>query len=183
MSIEQTDALLEQITTLVPACDFKGVKFCDISPLLADPIALQSACHTLAERARSFCADAVAGLEARGFIFGPLVAQELGVGFVQLRKPGKLPGATLSQSYQKEYGTDTIEVQTSAIQAGQRILIVDDILATGGTLVAACKLIEAAGGTPVGCALIAELAGLGGRDLIHAQTDVIGVVALVQIRL
>lgn len=163
---------------LLPACEFKGVKFCDISPLLANHEALTDACYALADRFRDAHIGVVAGLEARGFIFGPLIAISLGVGFVQLRKPGKLPGETLSQSYKKEYGTDTIEVQKAAIQPGQRVLLVDDILATGGTLVAACQLITAAGGTPVGCALVAELVGLGGRELVGAQAGVEKIVTL-----
>ncbi len=172
-SAEQ-EAVIDQETVcrLLSPCEFKGVKFCDISPLLADPKALDYVCQKLASKWTSHRVDAVAGLEARGFIFGPLIARYLGTGFVQLRKPGKLPGETLSVAYAKEYGTDTIEVQKSAIRAGQRILVVDDILATGGTLIAACKLIELAGGVAVGCAVVAEIESLGGMIRICEQTPV-----------
>lgn len=200
MSSESTDAASTEHTTplqptavaaptppslaaLIPPCEFKGVKFLDIAPLLADYRATHRACTELAWQFFSERIEVVAGLEARGFAFGVLIAQALRVGFVQLRKPGKLPGETLSQSYAKEYGTDTIEVQKSAIRAGQRVLLVDDILATGGTLAAACQLITAAGGVPAGCALIAELAGLGGRELVGAQAGVEKIVALVSLTL
>jgi adenine phosphoribosyltransferase len=179
----KTVDLENTLTALIPACEFKGVKFCDISPLLADADALASACYAIADRFRKERIDTVAGLEARGFIFGPLIAISLGVGFVQLRKPGKLPGETLSQSYAKEYGIDTIEVQKAAIKPGQRVLLVDDILATGGTLTAACQLVASAGGTPVGCALIAELIGLGGRELVTAQAGIETLISLVQLSL
>ncbi len=165
--IERADVL-----ALLPACDFKGVKFCDISPLLANAAALDLVCASMALQWRGEGVDAVAGLEARGFIFGPLIARHLGVGFIQMRKPGKLPGETLSISYSKEYGTDTLEVQKSAIGAGKRILVVDDILATGGTLVAACQLIRLAGGVPLGCAVVAELLALGGAAVIIEKTGV-----------
>lgn len=169
MSVDHTLDKLRQIGQLLPACEFKGVQFCDISPLLANPKLLDFACNELLKPFRGNLVDSVAGLEARGFIFGVLIAQKLGVPFVQLRKPGKLPGETLAQSYAKEYGTDTIEVQRHAIQPGQRVLLVDDILATGGTLLAACQLVRAAGGEPAGCAVIAELPALGGRARIKTE--------------
>merc|ERR1719197_1855262 len=115
--------------------------------------------------------DAVTGLEARGFLFGPVIAQALGVGFVALRKPGKLPGNVVSQEYQKEYGPDKIFVQKDAVKAGARVLIVDDLLATGGTLVAACQLIRKIGAEPTACALVIELAFLKGRELVAKECD------------
>lgn len=183
MTENQTENLSARLVDLIPPCEFKGVKFCDIGPLLADYRAMHRVCTELAWRFFDARIDVVAGLEARGFVFGALIAQALRVGFVQLRKEGKLPGETLSQSYKKEYGTDTIQVQTAAIHAGQRVLLVDDILATGGTLAAACQLITAAGGTPVGCALVAELTGLGGRELVEAQAGVEKVVVLASLTL
>jgi adenine phosphoribosyltransferase len=176
MSLSADD--ITRVKALIPACQFKGVNFLDITPLLGDPAALKLVCDALAAHFRAQQIDAVAGLEARGFIFGPIIALALGVGFVPLRKPGKLPGDTLSQSYQKEYGPDTIEVQRHAIKPGQRILIVDDLLATGGTLVAACLLVKAAGAVPIGCATIVELDFLKGRDIIAKETGVAEVASL-----
>lgn len=170
-----------RLAALMPTCDFKGVKFCDISPLLADFVEFDRACATLAAAFYDAKIDVVAGIEARGFIFGPQIAQYLDVGFVQMRKPGKLPGETLTLSYKKEYGTDTLEIQRSAIGAGKRVLIVDDILATGGTLVAACQLIELAGGVPAGCAMVAQLVGLGGRELLCERTRVERIATLVDL--
>lgn len=161
---------IADVRALLPACEFKGVKFCDISPLLANSTMLSLVIDVMASAWRDEGVDAVAGLEARGFIFGPLIAQELGVGFIQLRKPGKLPGEKVAITYNKEYGTDTIEVQKSAILPGKRILVVDDILATGGTLLAAFKLIESAGGVPIGASVVAELTELKGREWLASQT-------------
>ena len=148
----------------VPNYPQDGIIFKDIAPLLLSPIALQSVCEQLA--ASNHNATLVAGIEARGFIFGSLVANILGVGFVPLRKPGKLPRETFNVSYELEYGKATLEIQKDVIQEGQRVLICDDLLATGGTAKAAAKLIEKINGTVVGFAFIIELLDLNGRDKI-----------------
>ena len=131
-----------------------------------------------ASRPRKVCwkqIDAVAGVEARGFIFGPLLAQRLGVGFVPVRKPGKLPAATVSKSYDLEYGQATIEIHTDAIKPGARVLVVDDLLATGGTAVAACSLLEELGGEIVACAFVVELSFLPGRAALDGR-DVVSLI-------
>jgi adenine phosphoribosyltransferase len=170
-----------RVLSLIPACEFKGVSFRDITPLLGDYAALKLVCDKLASHFATERIDAVAGLEARGFIFGPVVALALGVGFVPLRKPGKLPGATLQQSYQKEYGPDTIELSVGAVKPKARVLLVDDLLATGGTLVAAAKLIKQADAEPVGCALVVELTFLKGRQLILDDAGVANVHTLIKL--
>jgi adenine phosphoribosyltransferase len=170
-----------RVLSLIPSCEFKGVKFRDITPLLGDAAALKLVCDKIAAHFATQRIDAVAGLEARGFIFGPIVALALGVGFVPLRKPGKLPGTTLQQSYQKEYGPDTIELQVGAIKPNARVLLVDDLLATGGTLVAAAKLVRQADAVPVGCALVVELSFLNGRQLLHDDAAVDNVHALIKL--
>jgi adenine phosphoribosyltransferase len=156
----------------IPDFPKEGIIFKDISPLLGNAAALTACIDQLEERLAGMQIDAVAGVEARGFIFGPLLAQRLGVGFVPVRKPGKLPAATVSKSYDLEYGQATIEIHTDAIQPGDRVLVVDDLLATGGTAVAACSLLEEMGGKIVACAFVVELsflpgrAALGGRDVV-----------------
>jgi len=156
----------------IPDFPKEGIIFKDISPLLGNAAALRASIGQLAEKLAGKQIDAVAGVEARGFIFGPLLAQRLGVGFVPVRKPGKLPAATVSKSYDLEYGQATIEIHTDAIQPGARVLVVDDLLATGGTAVAACSLLEELGGEIVACAFVVELsflpgrAALGGRDVV-----------------
>lgn len=141
-----------------------GIVFKDICPLLHEPKALAFAAEKLAEGWGEV--HHVAGIESRGFIFGVLVAQRLGVGFIPIRKPGKLPYQTVKQSYSLEYGTDTLEVHVDAVKKGQRVLIVDDLLATGGTLSASCDLIEKVGGVIAGCAVVTELSFLEGRKRV-----------------
>jgi len=138
-----------------------GILFKDITPLLLDPAALAYATDKLAEGWEGI--THVAGIESRGFIFGVPVAQKLGLGFVPIRKKGKLPAETISQSYALEYGEDTVEVHADAFGEGDRVLIIDDLLATGGTLSAACDLVEKTGAKIGGCALVIELAFLEGR--------------------
>jgi len=142
----------------------KGIVFRDITPVLADPVLLREAVERLAE---PFCderVDIVCGAEARGFLFGPAVAVQLAAGFVPIRKKGKLPSATFQATYDLEYGTDTLEMHRDAIRPGARVLMLDDLLATGGTMKACCDMVKAAGGTVVACAFLVELSFLRGRD-------------------
>jgi adenine phosphoribosyltransferase len=141
-----------------------GIGFRDITPVLASPEGFHAAVEGLAELARPYEAVHVLAAEARGFLFGPAVAAQLGAGFVLARKPGKLPRETVSVAYELEYGVDRLEIHTDAIGPGDRVLIHDDLLATGGTAKALCELVERAGGTVVACAFLLELAFLPGRE-------------------
>lgn len=143
-----------------------GILFRDITPLLGNPQAFQFAVRTMADRVRGMGVDLVAAAEARGFLFAAPLALELGVGLVPIRKPGKLPYRTLSHGYDLEYGTDTLEIHTDAISPGAKVLVVDDLLATGGTIDACCRLVEKAGGVVAACLFLVELAGLGGAKKI-----------------
>ncbi len=159
-------ALHDELITLVrPVPDFPipGVVFRDLTPLMADPVALHAAAAALAEPFRGAGIGMVAGIEARGFVFGALVARELSVGFVPLRKPGKLPAAVDAVSHALEYGTASLEMHREALVAGQPVLVVDDVLATGGTAAAAIELIRRAGGDLVGLAFLLEIEALQGR--------------------
>lgn len=141
-----------------------GIVFKDIAPVLGDATAFAEALESLAAPWRAQPVDAVVGIEARGFIFGAPLARALGAGFVPVRKPGKLPGRTLSQDYALEYGRGALELQADALPAGARVLLIDDVLATGGTAAACMRLVEAAGGTVAGAAFLVEIAPLGGRE-------------------
>jgi adenine phosphoribosyltransferase len=147
----------------VPDFPEPGILFKDITPLLANPEAFEQTIDWLAEDADSRQVDIIAGIESRGFIFGTPLALRLGLGFVPIRKPGKLPAETMSEEYTLEYGTNTIEMHTDAVEPGQRVLIVDDLLATGGTAAAAARLVERAGGVVAGLSFIIELEFLDGR--------------------
>lgn len=141
-----------------------GILFKDITPVLADAAGFAAAIDAMAAPWRGETIDAVIGIEARGFILGAALARTLRVGFVPVRKPGKLPGRRLSQTYALEYGEDTLEVHADAVRAGARVLLVDDVLATGGTLDAARALVERLDARLVGAAVLIELAALGGRS-------------------
>ena len=141
-----------------------GVMFKDITPLLADPAAFAALTDALADIAVRSGATKIVGLEARGFILGAPVAVRAGLGFIPVRKAGKLPGATLSQAYDLEYGSAEIEVHAEDLSAGDRVLVIDDVLATGGTAEAALQLIRRAGAEVAGLAILMELAFLGGRQ-------------------
>ncbi|MEM7468066.1 MAG: adenine phosphoribosyltransferase [Pseudomonadota bacterium] len=141
-----------------------GILFKDLTPVIADPLLMSKVTQGLSHPFRDENISAVAGMEARGFIFGSLVAQALNVGFVPLRKPGKLPAATHAVSYDLEYGQATLEMHQDAVTQGDRVLLVDDLIATGGTAVASCELIEAAGATVAACAFVVELDFLNGRQ-------------------
>ena len=152
----------------IPDFPEPGIVFKDITPLTKNPDTLRLSVHQLIHPFIGQGIDLVAGMEARGFIFGSLAAWELGVGFIPLRKPGKLPYQTHSISYNLEYGSATLEAHIDAISSDQRILVVDDVLATGGTAAASCQLIEKLGGIIAGCAFVIELNALNGRDKLHA---------------
>jgi adenine phosphoribosyltransferase len=147
----------------IPDFPRPGVGFKDITPLMADADALAAGVRGLAEYARPLQADCVVAAEARGFLLGPALALELGAGFVLARKPGKLPYETVSAEYLLEYGASQLELHTDAVAEGRRVLVHDDLLATGGTAAALCELVEQLGGQVVGCGFLIELAALGGR--------------------
>jgi len=155
---------LKQYIRDVPDFPKKGIIFKDITTLLKNPVALKLTLDTLCDRIKDMKIDKVVGIEARGFIFGAMLAEKLNAGFIPLRKPGKLPAEVFKQTYKLEYGTDTIEIHKDAISKGDRILLHDDLLATGGTAKAACELIEKIGGTVVETLFIIELSFLGGRE-------------------
>lgn len=140
-----------------------GIRFSDITPLLADPRGLAAAIEAMAAPWRDAGIDAVAGVESRGFIIGSALALSLGAGFVPIRKPGKLPARTLHEDYALEYGRDRLEIHADALQAGQRVLLVDDVLATGGTLIAGTRLLQRLGVDIVGISVLVELEALDAR--------------------
>lgn len=154
--------------TLRIVCDFPkpGVNFRDISPLLDNPWLMQQVIDDLYNHAKTMGPMKIAGLDARGFIFGTLLAQKFNMGFVMLRKPSKLPGEKCSIDYDLEYGKNTLEVQTGIFRPNERVLIVDDILATGGSALAAIALVRKAGGHPVGVVAVCDIKGLNGCDNI-----------------
>ncbi len=141
-----------------------GIIFKDITPLLADPAAFRQAVDQLAEPFRGAGVELVVAAEARGFIFGGAVACELGAGFVPVRKPGKLPHETAEEAYELEYGTDALEIHTDAVRPGQRVLLLDDLLATGGTMLATARLVEKLGAEVGGVVFLIELSFLAGRE-------------------
>ena len=157
---------LKQLIRDIPDFPKPGILFRDITPLLADPSGLALAVELLANPFRGKNIDLVVGAESRGFIFGTAVACCLSAGFVIVRKPGKLPHKKVSKTYDLEYGKDTLEMHADAIVKGQRVLIVDDVLATGGTMKACCELVQHLGGEIVGIAVLTELLGLGGRTKV-----------------
>jgi adenine phosphoribosyltransferase len=150
----------------IPDFPKPGILFRDITPLLANPQAFRQAVRQLANRVRGKKVDVIAAAEARGFLFAAPLALELDAALVPIRKPGKLPYETMSYTYELEYGSDTLEIHTDAIGAGASVLVVDDLLATGGTIQACCQLVEKAGGEVVGCAFVVELTGLRGVEKI-----------------
>ena len=160
-------AELRALVRDIPGFPREGIVFKDITPVLASPAGLRAAVGGLADYARGRDVDVVVAAEARGFLLGPALALELGAGFVLARKPGKLPRATVRAEYLLEYGTDALELHTDAVAAGARVLVHDDLLATGGTAKALCELVEQLGGEVVGCAFLIELAFLGGRERLR----------------
>jgi adenine phosphoribosyltransferase len=158
------DTLLRQRIREIPDFPEPGVSFKDITPLLADHTAFAGVIDAIVSHHGRGTIDKVAGIEARGFILGAAVAYHFGAGFVPVRKADKLPSTTYSQAYSLEYGEATIEVHQDAFAAGERVLLVDDVLATGGTVEAAVKLVERAGAVVAGCSVLMELTFLHGRE-------------------
>ncbi|MFH1972053.1 MAG: adenine phosphoribosyltransferase [archaeon] len=160
------DEIKKSIRT-IPNFPKQGIMFRDITTLLKDPKVFKKTLDYLAIRYKGRRIDKVVGIEARGFIFGGALAYLLGVGFVPIRKKGKLPGETTSVSYELEYGTDTVEVHTDAISPGENVLVIDDLVATAGTCLAACQLVEKLGGKVVECGLIVDLPDLKGTERLR----------------
>ncbi len=155
---------LEASIRNIPDFPKPGIQFKDITPLVKDPAMLKLTVHQLIQPFLGLKLNAVVGMEARGFIFGSLAAWELGIGFVPLRKPGKLPYDVQSVSYDLEYGSAELEVHNDALNSNDRVLLVDDLIATGGTAIASCQLIEKLGAEIVACAFVIELDELKGRE-------------------
>ena len=147
----------------------KGIVYKDITPLLASPSGLSLAVEYLTQPFRHERIDIVVGAESRGFIFGTAVARNLSAGFVPIRKPGKLPADTYTEEYELEYGTDSMEIHRDAISSGARVLMIDDLLATGGTMAACCRLVEKLGGEIAGIAVLIELTVLNGRRQLNGR--------------
>lgn len=161
------DAELKKLIREIPDWPKPGILFYDITTLLKDPQGFRTLIDQLHHHYYRTSVDLVAGIEARGFIFGPALAYRLGAGFVPVRKPNKLPAATARETYQLEYGTDALEVHKDAIPKGRRVLICDDLLATGGTASAAVRLVQGMGGHVVGCGFAVELTFLAGRKKLE----------------
>lgn len=166
MTVSDLDSLRALIRDIQ---DFpkSGIVFKDITPLMADADALELAVRHLAEHARRLGAECVLAAEARGFLLGPALALELGAGFALARKPGKLPSETVSAEYELEYGAERLELHRDAVHPGTRVLVHDDLLATGGTARALCELVEKVGGEVVGCNFLVELSSLRGRERLR----------------
>ena len=153
----------------VPHYPKQGVMFRDITTLLKDPIGFRVTINEFVTRYDGVKIDKIAAIESRGFVIGAPLAFQLGVGFIPIRKQGKLPAATVGHDYELEYGTDRIEIHVDAIDKGDRVLLVDDLLATGGTAEAAVELIESMGGSVIECCFVIDLPELGGRDRLVAH--------------
>lgn len=160
----QAEELLRSLIRDIPDFPRPGIVFKDITPLMADARALEIAVRGLAQQARRLEVDCVLAAEARGFLLGPALALRLGAGFALARKPGKLPHRTIAAQYELEYGTDSLELHVDALRPGARVLVHDDLLATGGTARALCELVQSSGATVVGCGFLIELAFLHGRE-------------------
>ena len=154
----------------IPDWPIKGVIFRDITTLLQDPTTFKEICDLFYNRYVNEKVDKIVGIDARGFLFGAVLAYKLGIGFIPVRKKGKLPYKTVGESYTLEYGEETVEIHADAIQQGERIVIVDDLMATGGTISAAVNLVEKLGGDIMECAFVIELPDLKGRQKIANQT-------------
>jgi adenine phosphoribosyltransferase len=162
----------------IPDFPRPGILFRDITTVLRDPDAWRTTVDRMCQLSGGWGADVVVGIESRGFILGAAMAYQLGVGFVPVRKPGKLPAAVHSVDYELEYGIDSLEIHQDALEPGHRVLIVDDLLATGGTAAATVRLVHACGGTVSGVALLVELSDLAGREVLAAVAPEARVAAL-----
>jgi len=151
----------------IPDYPKPGILFRDITTLLQDPQGLRDSIDGLLDAVEGMAIDKVASVEARGFILGGSIARELGVGFIPVRKQGKLPWSTIGEEYQLEYGTDRIEIHTDAVSVGENVLMVDDLIATGGTLLASIRVVERAGGKIAACAVVVDLPDLGGAQKLE----------------
>jgi adenine phosphoribosyltransferase len=167
--MDNAEIIKKEIRT-IPDFPVEGIMFRDVTTLMKNGKAFKLSCETLADKMNEFpgC-DFIAGIESRGFIYGSIIAEKSGKGFIPIRKPGKLPASILSVEYQLEYGSDRIEVHQDAIIKNKRYLVVDDLLATGGTAEAACKLIEKGNGIVVGCLFLVELPDLKGREKLTGR--------------
>lgn len=161
---------IKSLIRTIPHYPKQGIQFRDITTLLKDPIGFRMVVDALAQHYASQHIDKIAGIEARGFIIGAALAYKLGVGFVPIRKSGKLPAETIGHDYALEYGADRVEIHTDAIAQGEQVLLVDDLIATGGTAEAATALIQKLGGVVVGCAFVINLPDLGGSKRL-AESD------------
>jgi adenine phosphoribosyltransferase len=169
---------LEEYIRNVPDFPVKGIQFKDVTTLCQNPLAFKESCNRIINHYKKMGINKVAAIEARGYVWGGVIAYYLDAGFILMRKPGKLPAETISETYDLEYGTDTIEMHKDAIKHGEKVLIFDDLLATGGTAKAACNLVKKAGGDVAGVAFIIELTGsLHGRDKLNGYD----ILSLVQI--
>ena len=170
---DQRIALVEGFIREVPDFPKPGILFKDITPLLADAQGFHACVTLMRESVADLSPDTIVGVEARGFLFGVALATQLSLGFVPVRKPGKLPAETLSVSYELEYGSDSLEIHRDALRPGARVVIVDDLLATGGTAAATAELVRKAGGQVVGFAVVIDLAFLGGAAKLDAPVRAI----------
>jgi adenine phosphoribosyltransferase len=157
---------IEDLIRVIPDFPIPGIMFRDITPLLRDKAGFKAAVDAFVDRYRNEAVDVVVGIEARGYMLGAPLAYALGAGFVPVRKPGKLPGTTFTEEYALEYGTNALEIHCDAVDRGQRTLVVDDLLATGGTAAATRRPLERPGAQIVGFAFLIELAALGGRNVL-----------------
>lgn len=171
-----TKLLAAELVRDIPDFPQPGILFKDITPVLKDCAALEQVIQVMTEHVRRLRPDLVVGIESRGFVFGVPIALNLQVGFAPVRKLGKLPHTKITEEYALEYGTNTVEIHTDAVQAGQRVLIVDDLLATGGTAAAAARLVERLGGTMAGFLFLIELSFLHGRNTLRGYE----VISLIQ---
>ena len=169
-AIKEKNNLIKESIMTIPHFPKQGIMFRDITTLLQDPEAFKKTCDAFYNRYKDKKIDVVVGIESRGFVFGAVLAYMLGVGFVPIRKPGKLPYKTIKQEYELEYGKSTVEIHEDAIKKGQRVLIVDDLIATGGTIGAAIKLVEKLGGKVVECCFVVGLPELKGREKLQNYT-------------
>jgi len=160
---------LKETIRTVPNWPIEGVMFRDLTTLMQDPKAYKASCDILYDRYKEMKIDKIVGIDARGFVFGAVLAYKMDVGFVPVRKKGKLPYKTIEEEYDLEYGSAVVEMHEDAINKGERVLIIDDLIATGGTIAAAVNLVEKLGGEVVECAFIVELPDLKGREKIKGH--------------